>query len=151
MVAKHPNAGGATLQICAVRCRTPLKARRACAPSASQVPGPDPEPSRRTAAAGPAVLASRWAAGPAKNACAWMRDPLAVPDGELITHSPRVAVLSKPYQTATGRHLYIRIGRARLGGRPPSSDGAAAEPVRRSDIAPLLESRFRDVAPDEAL
>ena len=45
-----------------------------------------------------------------------MRDPLAVPDGELVTHSPRAPVLSKRYQTAHRLSLDVRMDRAPPGG-----------------------------------
>lgn len=55
--------------------------------------------------------------GPARKATgAWMRDPLAVPDGELVTHSPRAPVLSKRYQTAHRLSLDVRMDRAPPGG-----------------------------------
>jgi hypothetical protein len=44
----------------------------------------------------PIALSATTPKGAQRVADAWMRDPLAVPDGELLTHSPRAAVSSKP-------------------------------------------------------
>jgi hypothetical protein len=65
-----------------------------------------------------------------------MRDPLAVPEGELLTHSPRAAVVSKTYQTAD-RLSPLRSDRAwalSSGGRGPFEPRRAQRPGAASPI-----------------
>jgi hypothetical protein len=47
---------------------------------------------------------------------AWMRDPLAVPDGELLTHSPHAAVCASRTRRPLSRLLDLGIDRVRPSG-----------------------------------
>src|SRR4051794_9781177 len=68
-----------------------------------------------------------------------MRDPLAVPDGELLTHSPRTAEPIQQTRPPAGCPLPVRIGQGLQRSRAP--------PLRRDLVVDLADHRLAQVDP----
>jgi hypothetical protein len=68
-----------------------------------------------------------------------MRDPLAVPDGELLTHSPRTAVPIKQTRPPAGCPLPVRIDQG--------SSALARAPLPRDLVVDLADHRLARVDP----